>query len=409
MTNKRAAALGGTAILAVVSIIAIVRWTGAVEIPSLVVSESDFLRQVTAEGELRAVKSTPINAPVRIRRAIRIATLLDNGAIVKKDDILVTFDPSDFETELREGQAMFGTSGNDLERLDLLSGAVRENLTLDAAQAQREYDAARLFTKMDAEIFSRFVVIESQIDQDLALHKRDNAESAKMTRGQQAAADRQITEIERRKAKIKLEGAREGLDSLVVRAPHDGVFVLKPNPWNGDLTKVGQTVWRGFPIGELPDLATMEAEIFVLEADAGGLKAGIPVSLVVESDVTRAFRGKIKSVEPLAKPRRRGVPVQYFSAIVEIEKTDPAAMKPGARIRATLTLEKREKAIAIPRNALFDRKGKRVVFRRDGSKFAPVEVTLGSASPGKVIIEKGLKAGDVIALSAPDDAEEAVQ
>jgi hypothetical protein len=249
-------------------------------------------------------------------------------------------------------------------------------------------------------------VIESQIDQDLALRKRDNAESTKTTRGQQAAAERQITEIDRRKAEIKLEGAREGLDSLVIRAPHDGVFVLKPNPWDGELVKVGQTVWRGFPIGELPDLATMEAEIFVLEADAGGLKAGIPATLAVESSVSHGYAGKIKSVEPLAKPRMRGVPVQYFSAIVEIEKTDPAVMKPGARIRATLTLEKLDKAIAVPRNALFDRKGKRVVFRKEGSRFVPVEVTLGSASPGKVIVEKGLKPGDVIALAAPDEADE---
>ena len=406
MNRKRVAAVAIVALSLAAGALALVRSSGAGDVPTLVVTESEFRRQVTAEGELRAVKSTPINAPVRIRRPIRVATLLDNGSLVKKDDVLVTFDPSDFETELRDGEAMFGTSRNDLERLDLLSGAVRENLTLEAAQAQREYDAAQHFTKKDAEIFSRFVVIESQIDQDLALRKRDNAESTKTTRGQQAAAERQITEIDRRKAEIKLEGAREGLDSLVIRAPHDGVFVLKPNPWDGELVKLGQTVWRGFPIGELPDLATMEAEIFVLEADAGGLKAGIPVTLVVESSAARGHAGKIKSVEPLAKPRMRGVPVQYFSAIVEITKTDQAVMKPGARIRATLTLEKLDKAIAVPRNALFDRKGKRVVFRKEGSRFVPVEVTLGSASPGKVIVEKGLKPGDVIALTAPDDADE---
>jgi hypothetical protein len=406
MNRKRVAGIALVALSTAAGALAVVRSRSVAGIPTFVVEAREFRRQVTAEGELRALKSTPVNAPVRIRRPIRIATLLDNGTLVKKDDVLVTFDPTDFETELREGEAMFGTSRNDLERLDMLSGAVRENLTLDAAQAQREYDAAQQFTKKDAEIFSRFVVIESQIDQDLALRKRDNAESTKTTRGQQAAAERQITEIDRRKAEIKLEGAREGLDSLVIRAPHDGVFVLKPNPWDGELVKVGQTVWRGFPIGELPDLATMEAEIFVLEADAGGLKAGIPATLAVESSVSHGYAGKIKSVEPLAKPRMRGVPVQYFSAIVEIEKTDPAVMKPGARIRATLTLEKLDKAIAVPRNALFDRKGKRVVFRKEGSRFVPVEVTLGSASPGKVIVEKGLKPGDVIALAAPDEADE---
>jgi RND family efflux transporter MFP subunit len=407
MSRRRLVALASAIVVAVIALLLVVRWRRAPGVPTLTVSETPFRRQVTAEGELRAVKSTQVTTPVRIRRPVKVATLLANGTRVKKDDILVTFDPTDFEAEQREGEAMFGTARNDLDRLDLLSAAVRENLTLDATQAQREYDAARQFATKDPEIFSRFVVIESQIDQDLALRRRDNAESAKTTRGQQAAADRQLTEIERRKAEIKLDGAREGLDSLVIRAPHDGVFVLKPNPWDGDLVKVGQTVWRGFPIGELPDLSAMEAEIFVLEADAGGLKAGIPVTLIVESDGGRTHKGKIKSVEPLARPRTRGVPVQFFSAVVEIEKTDVAVMKPGARVRATLTLEKRDKAIAIPRNALFERKGKRVVFRRDGGAFVPVEVTLGSASPGKVIVERGLKAGDVIALADPEQEKEA--
>lgn len=402
MTRRRMLAIAAPAICATLALLSIMRWNRAPAVPTFAVTESPFRRQVTAEGELRAQKSTPISAPLRIRRPVRIATLLPNGSRVKKDDTLVTFDPTDFETEMRDGEAMFGTARNNLARQDLLSGAVSANLTLDATQAQREYDAAQMFASKDVEIFSRFVVIESQIDQDLALKRRDNAESARTTRGEQAAADRQLTAIERRMAEITIDGAREGLDSLVVRAPHDGVFVLKPNPWDGDLAKVGQTVWRGFPIAELPDLGTMEAEIFVLEADAGGLKAGIPVTLVIESNGRKGHRGKIKSVEPLARPRTRGVPVQFFSAVVEIETTDPAVMKPGARIRATLTLEQRDKAITIPRNALFERKGKRVVFRLNGSSFVPVEVTLGSASPGKVIVEKGLEPGDVIALSAPD-------
>ncbi|MBI2214693.1 MAG: HlyD family efflux transporter periplasmic adaptor subunit [Acidobacteria bacterium] len=409
MTRRRMIVLAAAVASAAITLVVVVRWRQAPEIPTFTVTESPFRRHVTAEGELRALKSTPVTTPVRIRRPVRVATLLPNGSRVKKDDILVTFDPTDFENEMRDGQSASGTARNNLERQDMLSAATSKNLTLDANQAQREYDAAQQFASKDVEIFSRFVVIESQIDQDLALQRRDNAENNKTTRGQQAAADRQIAEIERRVAEIKIDGAREGLDSLVIRAPHDGVFVLKPNPWDGDFVKVGKTVWRGMPIGELPDLATMEAEIFVLEADAGGLKSGVPVSLVVESDGGRKHEGKIKSVEPLARPRTRGVPVQFFSAIVEIAKTDPAVMKPGARIRATLILEKRDKAIAIPRNALFERKGKRVVFRRNGGSFVPVEVTLGSASPGKVIVEKGLKPGDVIALADPEAEKEARQ
>jgi len=94
--------------------------------------------------------------------------------------------------------------------------------------------------------------------------------------------------------------------------------------------------------------------------------------------------------------------VQYFSAIVSNETTDPETMKPGARVKATLTLEKLDKAITVPRQAIFEHKGKTVVYRRDGSGFVPVPVEVGNATPGNVIVTTGLSAGDVIALSNPE-------
>ncbi len=375
---------------------------GASAVPVFQVTEREFVRRVTAEGTLRAVKSTPINAPARTRRGLKIATILPNGTEVARDDVLVTFDPTEFENELYQGQTLYDSSGNRIQRQDVLAGAIQENLTLDAAMAQEEYESATQFARKDATVFSRNEVIEADIDQDLALERRDSTERVRDVRKDQASADRELLEIEQRKAKIKIDQAQGGLDELTIRAPHDGIFVLKANPWNGDMPEVGQTVWRGFPVGELPDLTAMEAEVFVLEADAGGLAEGVEVELIVESSPGRVYKGKIKSVEPLAKPRQRGVPVQYFSAVVEIEETDGGTMKPGARVRATLTLEKLSSAIAVPRQAIFEHRGEPVVYRRDGEGFTPVPVEVGNATPGSVIITKGLAAGDVIALENPE-------
>jgi RND family efflux transporter MFP subunit len=402
MRKGHVAAGAGIVVLVVVVGAVMALQGGAGNVPVHQVGAGEFVRRVTAEGTLRAVKSTPINAPPRARSALKIATILENGTLVDKDDILVTFDPTDFENELYQGEALWDTSGNKLDRQDVLSAAVQHNLSLDARMAQEEYESATQFAAKDVTVFSRMDVIEADIDQDLALKRRDSTDRVKEVRKDQAGADRELIEIEQRKAKIKIDQARDGLEALTIRAPHDGIFVLKANPWSGDVPVVGQTVWRGFPVGELPDLSAMEAEIFVLEADAGGLAEGIEASLVIESSPGRTYKGKIKSVEPLAKPRTRGVPVQYFSAVVELEETDAATMKPGARVRATLTLEKLGSAITVPRQAIFEHKGKPVVYRRDGSGFTPVPVEVGNATPGNVIITKGLAAGDVIALSNPE-------
>jgi hypothetical protein len=50
---------------------------------------------------------------------------------------------------------------------------------------------------------------------------------------------------------------------------------------------------------------------------------------------------------------------------------------------------------------VFDRDGRRVVYRREGGGFVPVEITIGRQSVSRVVLASGLAAGDVIALRDP--------
>lgn len=145
----------------------------------------------------------------------------------------------------------------------------------------------------------------------------------------------------------------------------------------------------------------MEAEVFVLEADAGGIDVGQKSRVTLDSAPGRVFDATVKRVDALARPRIRGVPVQYFGVVLELERTEPELMKPGARVSATITLEREESAIAIPRQALFDRDGGPVVYVERGGTFEPVEVELGSMSLGRVVVTSGLEAGERIAMTDP--------
>jgi multidrug efflux pump subunit AcrA (membrane-fusion protein) len=75
-------------------------------------------------------------------------------------------------------------------------------------------------------------------------------------------------------------------------------------------------------------------------------------------------------------------------------------MKPGGRVRATLILDK-DAALVVPRQAIVEQGGKNLVYRLEEGKFRPVEVELGASTPGRVVIEKGLSAGDRVALRDP--------
>ncbi len=78
-------------------------------------------------------------------------------------------------------------------------------------------------------------------------------------------------------------------------------------------------------------------------------------------------------------------------------------MKPGQRVRATIRLEEVEAVLSIPRGALFEKDGERVVYRRRAGATRPVPVTVGRQSISRVVVEGGLEAGDRIALRDPSE------
>lgn len=359
-----------------------------------------FARRVRAEGTLKATKATQVTAPLNAERPLKVSWIAPDGTRLRKGDVIVRFDATDFENLLLNGRRDRATAANKMSKATAESSATRRNLGRDARLAQTELDAAKRFKFDDAEVFSRYARIEAEVDTDLAANRKRHAEEVLGIRDKLANVDRDLIGIEDRMAGLKIKQAEDGLQALQVVAPHDGILVLMRN-WRGEMPRVGDSMWRGQPIGEIPELQSMKAEVFVLEADAAGLSVDQKATVMLEADADQAFRGKVTSVDKIARPRIPRQPVQYFGATVELERGNPKLMKPGARVRAVLEVENQANAFAIPRQALFEKEGKKLVYRRKGSGFEPVEVTTGSGSAGRVVVTKGIARGDEIALEDP--------
>ena len=369
-------------------------------VPTYTAEPAQFARRVTADGVLKAVNATPLSAPMNVPQSLRIASIADDGALVKKDDVVVTFDPSDFQTDLRSGNEDRASVDNKVSKTVTLATTEKTNLKRDAHQAQDELISAKQFKFDDAEIFSRYQRIESEIDQTLAGDKTEHAENVLGVRDKLSQADRDLLTIEEKKAGLKIRNAQQGLNSLELRAPYDGILVLQRD-WRGDIPRVGNSVWPGQTLGEIPDLKAMKAEVFVLEADAAGLAVGQKATVRLESNPSIAYSGKISQVDKLARPRFRGVPVQYFGVTVTLDRTDSVVMKPGARVRTVLEIENRANVFSIPRQALFEKEGKKLVYRKHGAAFEPVPVEIATSTPGRVVVTSGIARGDQLALRDP--------
>jgi RND family efflux transporter MFP subunit len=368
------------------------------------VAKQKFTRRVTAEGNLRAVKATRLSAPRGSGGwgAMKIAWLAADGTYVKKGDPVVKFDPSEPEKQLRDGEADLAAADAKLAAETVKSREKMKQRESDAVLAKDELEQQKKFQNKDEQVFSRNQIIESQIDEGLAQAKEQHAQDARRVEKHLSQSNAAVLAVERQKAQLAISHAKAELEEMEIDAPNDGIFVLRRS-WRGELPKLGDSVWPGQDVAEIPLLDAMEAEVFVLEIDGSGLAEKQPAEIVIEARPDKTYTGKVRLVEKLAQPRQEGSPVQYFEVVVALDKTDRDVMKPGQRVRATIVLDQ-EDAIVVPRQAVFERDSKSVVYKQTPKGFEPVVVELGPATSGRVVIKSGLAAGDVIALRDPTRA-----
>lgn len=322
--------------------------------------------------------------------------------MVEEGDVIARFDATEMEERLEDGRADLRSAELETRKSEIQSTIRVSELETGLKLAELELDHAERFRKADDVVYSRQDIIESQIDEKLAGQRVEHAASSQDRQQELSRTDLELLAIKKRKAQLTIDQAAQGLQALEVRAPHAGLLTLERG-WDGESLQVGSEIWRGQPIGEIPDLSKMEAEVFVLEADAGGLEVGKPAKVIVESDPDTVHPATIRRVDAIAKPRSRRSPVQYFGVTLELEMTDPEVMKPGQRVRATLLLAELDAAVVVPRQTVVQRDGKRQVFVREGDGFVPREVEIGASSMGLVEVTTGLEEGEVIALRPPDE------
>ncbi len=407
MKVRSAAALGlATALLAVAVAAAglrLVRPLSDSSVATVAVVRSTFVREVVAAGVLKAVRATPVVVPVETERAPRVAFLAGDGARVTKGEVVVRFDPAEATREAEDGRDDLAAARGKIARAEAEGVKTSRSLRLDRDLARDDTQRARTFELKDPDLFSRNEIVASTLDREYHDKKAAAAEQLLETSDGLSAAGVALGAIERDKALLRLGAAERGLRSMTIEAPHDGFFVLVRGR-NGEATYVGDTLWPGEKFAEIPDLGELEARVYALEADAAGLRAGLPCRLRIEGRPGETHAAKVASVQPVARARERNSPVKYFETTVSLERTEPAFMRPGQMVEATIALDEFRDVIAIPRGALFEKDGRRIVYRQRGDRFELVEVSVGPNSLSRVVVTKGVAVGDRVAMRDPQDA-----
>lgn len=372
---------------------------------SVVIRPEDFTLRISANGELQSAESIAVAVPPVPVQRLRIASAVPDGTHVNKGDVLIEFDADELNLEVMAHRSDLQMALEKITRGGLANTSEKTDIVKDKRIAELELEKIIEFLPRDEQIYKRREIIEGQLDKDYTEKKIVFADARIELKGKVYSLDEAILMLERGRVTANIDRFEKALTSLKLVSPATGIVVYNdPGYFFGGYSLMpGRVVYVGMTLFSLVNPDKMEAKCFVLEKDAGELKADQKVTVSLDPYPGVEFTGKVKSIDKLARPIDRESPVKYFQTIVTIDKTNAALMKPGVKLKAQILAGELKSVIVIPRSAAVKKDSGYVAFVQNGlNQFDALPVTLGQGDAAQVVVTEGLEAGQILALNPPD-------
>src|SRR6059036_1038765 len=273
------------------------RTSGAATYQTANVTRGPITQAVTATGTLNPVLNVQVGSQVSGNISKLFA---DFNSQVKAGQVVAQIDPALFQATVTQAEG-------------------------DLANAQAALELAKLNATRTEELFAKKTSSKADLDQAVAnLHQAEA--NAKIKQG-------------------ALDKAKADLDHCTITSPIDGVVISR----NVD---VGQTVAASlqapiiFQIGN--DLAKMEIDANVAEADVGVLEVGQDVDFTVDAFPMRTFHGKVVQV------RNAPITVQNvvtYDTVIGVNNAD-LKLKPGMTANVSIVVAHKDNVLQIKNAAL---------------------------------------------------------
>ena len=257
---------------------------------------TNMIQSVSANGGIAPIRQVQVGSQIS---GTITEMKVDFNSIVKEGDVLAHIDPATYERALARAKA------------DLANAT--------AGQAMAEFNSKRA-----KELFAAKLISETENQQaDVALLQ---AQAGVKTR------------------EAAVESAQVDLDRTTIFAPIGGVVVTR----NVD---AGQTVAASFSTPTLfliaQDLAQMQIELAVSEADIGNVQEQQRVEFSVDAFPNRKFEGRVRQVRFAPTTNQN---VVTYTTVVAVNNKD-LRLRPGMTATATLITLEKTNVVRIPASA----------------------------------------------------------
>ncbi len=203
---------------------------------------------------------------------------LPDGSWVKEGDVVARFSAE--QSKLQLADALFDLQRNTLARAakqDEL-GDAQGHLAVDLSQVAGQLGIAHRYAHATEEALARNAILDAVQDEHFLGVKQDTLTWRKNSSSTRGKAELALIDAQRATNEVVAKERRGDLDALEIHAPHAGLLVLEAD-WTGEKPRIGASMWAGNNFASLPDIAQMEVDISIAQAEAQAIKDGAVVEL----------------------------------------------------------------------------------------------------------------------------------
>jgi multidrug resistance efflux pump len=340
---------------------------------------------------------------------LRVVKLIQTGVAVKSGDVVVEFDPADQQFALDQAKSEVAEAEQEIAKMkaDASAQAAQDEVGLLTARfavrrAELDASANELIAAIEAE--------KNLLSLEEAKRALQQLEQDIKSRAETNSAALAVVLEKRNKATLAVQRAQQVIESLLLKAPLDGVVAVKDNrDASGGMMFYGMTlpeyregdaVSPGRPVADVIEAGRMEMRAKVDENDRANLTEGQAAAIEIDAIAGEKFPAKVGALSGLVnRDFWESGATRQFDVTFQFVKPDPR-MKAGASAAVTIEGKEIKDALTVPRQAVFQRNGKTHVFVRTGDRFDQREIKVVQRTESRAAIE-GLAEGTEVALVDP--------
>ncbi len=285
-------------------------------------------REIRLTGTVEAVHSSKVQVPQIWGQGgpATLTRLVPNGVHVEKGDLIATFDNTQQVDALRNAQAHYDDLGHQVEQKAAQNRADAEKRLADLKQAEADLAKAGMELQKGP-VLSDIERLKDEVKLQVAREHVESLKKSNALHDTSDAAALRTLELQRDRQKVVVERTQSNLAKLELHAPLAGMVALQ-NLYRYNTmghAQEGDQLYRGQALVSIFDPSEMRVRCAVGEPDGAVLVQGARATVYLDAYPDLALPAHFEFASPVAASAL-GTPIKTFTAVFELDKTDPHLM-----------------------------------------------------------------------------------